>query len=52
MEVLCLSSGSEKGYGRVMMRLLKKAKHLPMVPTTHHLIRHTALSTFAVIHVK
>ncbi|XP_031440254.1 DNA-dependent protein kinase catalytic subunit [Clupea harengus] len=30
MEVLCLSSGSEKGYGRVMMRLLKKAKHLPM----------------------
>ncbi|KAL2085629.1 hypothetical protein ACEWY4_018949 [Coilia grayii] len=30
MEVMCLSSGSEKSYGRVMMRLLKKAKHLPM----------------------
>ncbi|XP_030635503.1 DNA-dependent protein kinase catalytic subunit [Chanos chanos] len=30
MEVLCLSSGSEKGYGRIMMRLLKKSRHLPM----------------------
>ncbi|XP_062395733.1 DNA-dependent protein kinase catalytic subunit-like [Sardina pilchardus] len=30
MEVMCLSSGTEKGYGGVMMRLLKKAKHLPM----------------------
>ncbi|XP_041924731.1 DNA-dependent protein kinase catalytic subunit isoform X1 [Alosa sapidissima] len=30
MEVMCLSSGTEKSYGRVMMRLLKRAKHLPM----------------------
>lgn len=41
MEVMCLSSGSEKGYGRVMMRLLKRAKHLPMVFNTHHFVSHT-----------
>ncbi|XP_028826126.1 DNA-dependent protein kinase catalytic subunit isoform X2 [Denticeps clupeoides] len=30
IEVLSLSSGSGKGYGKVMMRLLKKSKNLPV----------------------
>ncbi|KAG7330004.1 hypothetical protein KOW79_006226 [Hemibagrus wyckioides] len=30
MNVTFVSSGTAKGYGRVMMRLLKKSKHLPM----------------------
>ncbi|MBN3311515.1 PRKDC kinase, partial [Atractosteus spatula] len=29
-EVMCLSSGAEKGYGRVLLRLLKRSKHLSM----------------------
>ncbi|XP_066575742.1 DNA-dependent protein kinase catalytic subunit isoform X2 [Amia ocellicauda] len=30
-EVMCLSSGTEKGYGKVLMRLLKKSKRLSMI---------------------
>ncbi|KAI4886986.1 hypothetical protein NFI96_023481, partial [Prochilodus magdalenae] len=30
MNVTFVSSGTQKGYGRVMMRLLQKSKHLPM----------------------
>ncbi|XP_062849596.1 DNA-dependent protein kinase catalytic subunit [Trichomycterus rosablanca] len=30
MSVTFVSSGTEKGYGKVMMRLLKKSKHLPL----------------------
>lgn len=31
MSVMFVSSSTAKGYGKVMMRLLKKSKHLPMV---------------------
>ncbi|XP_023688567.2 DNA-dependent protein kinase catalytic subunit isoform X1 [Paramormyrops kingsleyae] len=30
-EVLCLSSGEEKGHGKVLMRLMKKSRHLSLV---------------------
>lgn len=31
MNVTFVSSGTAKGYGKIMMRLLQKSKHLPMV---------------------
>uniref|UniRef100_A0AAR2IVV3 DNA-dependent protein kinase catalytic subunit n=1 Tax=Pygocentrus nattereri TaxID=42514 RepID=A0AAR2IVV3_PYGNA len=38
MNVTFVSSGTQKGYGKVMMRLLQKSKHLPMV-TSQSLLR-------------